>query len=49
MAFSISEQTQITEADNISKALVIIFESHEKTIDLLKNFIIDEINRSGIK
>jgi len=40
---TISQLTQITEADKIAKALVIIFQANDKVIPLLERFIIDEV------
>lgn len=43
----ISELTQITEADKVAKALVIIFQAHEKVLKLLEKFIVDEVAATG--
>lgn len=40
---TICELTQITEADKVAKALVIIFQSHTKVLSLLEKFIVDEV------
>eukprot|EP00178_Gracilaria_changii_P010544 TRINITY_DN30683_c0_g1_i1.p1 TRINITY_DN30683_c0_g1~~TRINITY_DN30683_c0_g1_i1.p1 ORF type:complete len:882 (-),score=130.54 TRINITY_DN30683_c0_g1_i1:64-2553(-) len=43
LALEIGELTQITEADSISKAMVIVFESSNKTLDMLKYYIEQEV------
>lgn len=46
LALKISDLTQITEADAVAKALVIVFEAHDKTLHLLKKFIQEEVEQS---
>jgi len=43
LAFAISSITQITEADKIAKALVVIFQDNNKVIKLLEAFISEEV------
>lgn len=47
LAHVICEVTQITEADKIAKALVIVFEAHNKTMQLLKALIVQEVKTTG--
>jgi hypothetical protein len=47
LAFTVSNITQITEADKIAKALVIIFQEHNKTLALLQAFIDEEVKNTG--
>jgi len=42
-AFAVSGVTQITEADKIAKALVIVFHDNNKVLELLKAFISEEV------
>lgn len=44
---TISNITQITEADAVAKAFVIIFQDHDRVISLLKHFITLEIQNTG--
>lgn len=46
LAFATAKLTQITEADKVAKAMVIIFEAHNKTLLLLDAFIKEEVNNS---
>jgi len=43
LAFLISNMTQVTEADKIAKALIVIFEDNNASISLLQAFISDEV------
>jgi len=45
-AFAISEMTQITEADKIAKALVVVYQDHNRAINLLEAFIDQEVETS---
>eukprot|EP01119_Soliformovum_irregulare_P002244 TRINITY_DN12528_c0_g1_i1.p1 TRINITY_DN12528_c0_g1~~TRINITY_DN12528_c0_g1_i1.p1 ORF type:complete len:1070 (+),score=179.39 TRINITY_DN12528_c0_g1_i1:67-3276(+) len=45
-AFAISEMTQITEADKIAKALVVVYQDNDKAINLLQAFIDQEVETS---
>jgi hypothetical protein len=44
VAVAVSNMTQITEADKIAKALVVIFQDHDKVLTLLQAFIAEEVN-----
>jgi len=44
LVLALSKITQITEADKVTKALIIIFQDSDKVIPLLKRFITDEVN-----
>jgi len=46
LAFTVSNITQITEADKIAKALVILFQEHNKTLSLLQAFIDEEVKNT---
>jgi len=46
VVLAISNVTQITEADAVAKALIIVFQDHDKVIPLLKSFISLEIKLS---
>lgn len=43
LALEIGELTLITEADTISKAMIIVFENAKKTLDMLKFYIEQEV------
>jgi len=43
VAFAVSSITQITEADKIAKALVVIFQDNNKVLKLLEAFISEEV------
>jgi len=43
LAFTVSSITQITDADKIAKALVVVFQDHSKVIPLLEAFVNDEV------
>jgi len=43
LAFAVSNMTQITEADKIAKALVVVFQDNNKVLNLLEAFINDEV------
>jgi len=43
LAFTISNITQITEADKIAKALVVVFQDNSKVLNLLEAFINEEV------
>jgi len=43
VAFVISSITQITEADKIAKALVVVFQDNNKVLNLLESFISEEV------
>jgi len=47
LAKSITKQTAITEADKICKDLVIVFESHGKTVDLIRVTIGQEVKAAN--
>lgn len=44
VAVAVSNITQITEADKIAKALVVVFQDHDKVLTLLQAFIAEEVN-----
>jgi len=44
LAATISKITQITEADKIAKAMVVIFQENDKVLHLLQAFIGEEVN-----
>jgi len=43
LAFTISSITQITEADKIAKAMVVVFEENKRVLPLLEAFVTDEV------
>jgi sugar diacid utilization regulator len=47
LAFAVHEVTQITEADKIAKAMVIIFQDNKKVLGLLQAFIDEEVKTTG--
>lgn len=49
LAFAVNEVTQITEADKIAKAMVIIFQDNIKILGLLQAFIDEEVKTTGKK
>ena len=49
LAHVISSITQITEADQIAKAMVIIFQDNNKALSLLQAFIDEEVKNTGNK
>lgn len=46
LIFEIGRITQITEADKISKALVIVFQDHDRVVPLLKTHITNEVKNT---
>jgi hypothetical protein len=43
VAFAVSSITQITEADKIAKAMIVIFQDNNKVLQLLQAFITEEV------
>eukprot|EP01114_Cavostelium_apophysatum_P003999 TRINITY_DN1412_c0_g2_i5.p1 TRINITY_DN1412_c0_g2~~TRINITY_DN1412_c0_g2_i5.p1 ORF type:complete len:1014 (-),score=174.59 TRINITY_DN1412_c0_g2_i5:78-3119(-) len=46
LAFTISKITQITEADKIAKAMVVVFQDNNKSLPLLEAFVNEEVRTS---
>jgi len=46
LALVVANITQITEADKIAKALIIVYQHNEKVLQLLQKFISDEVKTS---
>lgn len=44
---AITKHTQITEADKLAKDMVTVFEAHNKTVEVIRALIIDEVKAAS--